>query len=349
MTDRSTNALPAGAAARVAGFLGRPAGKAGAALLAGVAVLGGTACAVAARARRAEREHPPRGRFVEAAGVRLHYVERGAGPPLVLLHGNGAMVEDWEISSLLGLAAQHHRVVAFDRPGFGHSTRPRRRVWTPEAQAELIHEALRRLGVERPIVVGHSWGALVALALALEHPEDVRGLVLLAGYYFPTARADVALLSPPAVPVLGDLMRYTLSPLLGRALAPRILAKIFAPAPVPPRFAAEFPLELALRPSQIRASAADTALMIPGAASLAGRYGELRMPLAIMAGTGDEIVDPARQAERLHAAIAGSELRLIEGGGHMIHHAVPHQVVDLVRHVAERADERPARRRAAAE
>ena len=72
-------------------------------------------------AKKAEAENPPKGRFVEVNGVRLHYVERGDGDPIVLLHGNGSMVEDFECSGLIDIAAKQYRVIAFDRPGFGHS------------------------------------------------------------------------------------------------------------------------------------------------------------------------------------------------------------------------------------
>jgi pimeloyl-ACP methyl ester carboxylesterase len=318
----------------------------GGALLASAAALGAAALFNRARSKKAEREHPPHGRFLEVEGVRLHYVERGRGAPLVLLHGNGAMVEDFEISGILDLAARDRRVIAFDRPGFGHSARPRNRVWTPAAQAELVHAALKQLGVVRPMVVGHSWGTLVALALALAHPEDVRGLVLLSGYYYPTLRADVGLLSPPAIPVIGDVMRYTVSPLLGRLAAPKMIRKVFAPSAVPARFEAEFPVALTLRPSQIRASAADTALMIPAAAELSRRYGELTAPVGIMAGAADEIVDVGRHAERLHRELEGSELRRIDGAGHMVHHVAPAEVVELISRIERRSGERP---RAAAE
>lgn len=298
------------------------------------AALTATALYVRWQARRAERRNPPWGRFIEVDGIRLHYVERGEGPPVVLLHGNGAMVDDFAISGVLDRAQNSYRTIAFDRPGFGYSERPRHRLWTPRAQAALLAKAFAQLGIERAIVVGHSWGTLAALALALDHPALVRGLVLMAGYYFPTARADVPLLSPPALPVLGDVMRYTISPLLGRLLAPRLIAKIFAPRPVPPRFVSEFPLGLALRPWQIRASAEDTAFMIPGAASLAGRYASLDVPVAILAGAGDRIVDVGRQAVALHRVLPQSELRVVPGLGHMMHYAVPDDVVATIDSVA---------------
>src|ERR1700682_3520953 len=127
-------------------------------------------------AKNAENDNPPKGRFIEVDGVRLHYVERGTGRPLVLLHGNGSMIQDFESSGLIDLAAKNYRVIVFDRPGFGHSSRPRNVVWAPEAQAELFANALERLNVRQAIVLGHSWGASVAVALATRRPALVEAL-----------------------------------------------------------------------------------------------------------------------------------------------------------------------------
>ena len=302
--------------------LGWPARTATAAL--------GAALFNAWRARQAERDHPPIGRFLDIDGVRLHYLVRGEGPALVLLHGNGAMIEDFAISGILDRLAQRFRVIAVDRPGFGHTNRPRWRVWTAQAQAELVHNALARLGVEQAIVLGHSWGTMVALSLALDHPADVRSLVLLAGYYFPTVRADVLAFSIPAAPVIGDLLDWTIMPIIGRAVRPLVFRKLFAPAPVSPQFDAEFPTELALRPSQIKASAVDTELMGVSSAALAGRYSELEMPIVIMAGRHDRIVDFGRHSRRLADAAPNTVLIPLEHAGHMLHHDVPDKVVDAV-------------------
>ena len=228
-------------------------------------------------AQKAERRNPPLGRFITVDGVRLHYVERGTGTPLVLLHGNGSMIEDFQSSGLIDLAAKKYRVIAFDRPGFGHSDRPRSTIWTPEAQADLIAAALKKIGVPRAIILGHSWGTLVALALAMKYPQEVQALVLASGYYYPNARADVVILSPPAIPLIGDLLSHTLSPLLSRLMWPLLLRKIFGPSPVPEKFKG-FPEEMAVRPSQIRASAAESALMIPSAHTLGKQYRLLQMP-----------------------------------------------------------------------
>jgi pimeloyl-ACP methyl ester carboxylesterase len=225
------------------------------------AALGGAALYNRAQARRAERDNPPAGRFLEVDGTRLHYLDEGPADvattgvggdsPVVLLHGNTVTLDDWIVSGVFDLIARSRRVVAFDRPGFGYSERPRDRSWTPAAQAHLLRRACRRLRVERP--VGHSWATLVALAWALRVPEEVAGLVLLSGYYFPSPRLDAWLVTPAVVPVLGDLLNHTVSPPLMHMTLPGTLRTMFAPHRVPDRFHDVFPKSLIPRPKQIRA------------------------------------------------------------------------------------------------
>lgn len=301
-----------------------------AALLAGVAAaLVGTAIAVRQRAEEAERDNPPLGRFITVDGIRLHYVERGSGQPVVLLHGNGSMVQDFIVSGLFDLAADKYRVIAFDRPGYGYSNRPRGKIWGPDRQAQLLHKALLQLGVSKPVVVGHSWGTLVAIALGLAYPDFVKSLMLLSGYYYPSARPEVPLMSSSAIPLIGDLMRYTVSPVLSRLIWPALRKRIFRPAPVPRRFSA-FPVDMMVRPSQLRAAAAESAMMVPAAFSMRKRYRELQMPVVIMAGSGDKMVDTREQSERLHRELPQSDLHLRLGVGHMIHHLVPDEVVAAI-------------------
>jgi pimeloyl-ACP methyl ester carboxylesterase len=284
-------------------------------------------------AKKAEHDNPPAGRFLDVNGVRLHYVERGSGEPLVLLHGNGSMIQDFESSGLIDFAARDYRVIVFDRPGFGHSDRPRNIVWTPDAQAELIKHALARLGVSNAIVLGHSWGASVAVALALKYPGLVRGLVLASGYYYPTVRPGVVAMAAPTLPLIGDILSHTLSPLISRATWPLIMAKIFGPRSVPRKFEA-FPKEMALRPSQIRASAAESALMIPDAFHLRNKYADLKVPVVIIAGEQDRLVDIDAQSARLHSDVSQSRFHRVPGTGHMIHQTATDQVMSAISEVA---------------
>lgn len=307
----------------------------GAALGLAAAALAAAAAVNVYRARRAERRHPPMGRFVEVDGVRLHCLEKGAGPPVLLIHGNIVNAEDFAHSGLIDALAARHRVIAFDRPGMGHSDRPRGTAWTPAAQAALLRRACDALGVARPVVLGHSLGAVVAMAMALDHPGAVRGLVLLDGYYFPTVRGDTALALPPAIPVLGDALGYTVSPLAGAALMPAFIKGMFAPCPVPDRFAGHFSTAMALRPRQLRAMSQDGAMMIPAVAAMQDRYGDLTVPLAILAGADDKVADIGRQSQRLHEAVPHSTLHLVPGVGHMIHYAAPEAVLAAIHRVSE--------------
>jgi pimeloyl-ACP methyl ester carboxylesterase len=267
-------------------------------------------------------------------GVRLHYSDRGQGSPVVLIHGNAVTGDDWNTSGVAELLLHDYRVIIFDRPGFGYSERPRGHLWTAAQQAELLHKALRQLGVERPVVVGHSWGTIVALALAERHETDTAGLVLLSGYYFWTLRPDALLVALGALPVVGDVLRYTVSPLLGWLQMPLLKWAMFSPARVPARFQAEYSPAMALRPSQIRATSVDGALMIPGALALRGDYKELTLPVVIIAGEGDKVVFK-RRSEHLAAEIRGSVLQIVKGAGHMVHHLAARQVAQAVEDVAE--------------
>jgi pimeloyl-ACP methyl ester carboxylesterase len=312
----------------------------------GAAALAGAGAFFAAfesyRTGKAERDNPPLGHFIEVESVRLHTLDcgRDAGPaeagefkpgrPVVLIHGNGVMLEDFVISGVVDRVAGAHRVICFDRPGFGHSERPHDRVWTPRAQASLLLRALARMGAERPIVVGHSFGALVALAMALEHPEAIAGIVLISGYYYPSTRLDVPVFAPPAIPVIGDLLRHTIAPTIGRMIRPAVIRSMFSPRRTPERFKQDFPLAMMVRPSQIRAAAEDAAVMVPAAAEMAPFYRSLAIPALILAGAEDAIVSTRDQPARLNAELPQNELWAEPGIGHMLHYAAPDLVVDAI-------------------
>ena len=318
------------------------ASRTGTILAASAAALAAAAVYNVYRTRKVEHEHPPSGRFITVDGVRLHYLEKGEGPPVVLLHGNVVTAEDYVISGVFDRVARNHRVIAFDRPGFGYSDRPQGSLWTAIEQADLLLEAFYQLGIERPVVVGHSWGTLVALELALSYANAVSGLVLLAGYYSQTVRADVPLVAPSAIPVLGDLLRYTVSPLVGAALMPLNIKVMFAPLEVPERFRREFPNGFPVRPSQIRAEAQDAVTMVPAVFEMAERVHDLNIPVTIMAGTRDRVVDHESHAKWFHEKIPGSVLQLVPGAGHMFHYAVPDQVAEAIEAVSDRANRQPA-------
>jgi pimeloyl-ACP methyl ester carboxylesterase len=294
------------------------------------AALGASAMFNQWSASRAEAKYPPLGRIIEVDGVNLHFFEKGEGSPIVLLHGSGSLVQDMTVSGLVDRLAERHRVIVFDRPGYGWSSRPAGRDWSPAAQAALFAAAAEQSGAERPLLFGHSWGTLPAIAWALDRPADVRGLVLAAGYYFPTPRPDALFTAILASPVLGDLVAHTIAPLQTRLTGPAGFRMIFSPSETPQRFLDEMPFALMLRPIQLHATAADSATMPIAAAALEPRYGELTLPVTIIWGEGDKLVDQANQSARLAELLPTARAVPLADVGHMVHQVALDEVVAAI-------------------
>ena len=276
----------------------------------------------------------PPGRFVVAGGARLHYVRAGEGPPLVYVHGAKGSTYDFTLSVAPRLAARY-ATVAIDRPGSGYSTRPASGGNGPEAQAAVLRAAAAQLGLERPLLVGHSFGAAVALAWALDAPGDVAAVVTIGAYALPLGGPPpwvVALLRSPALlRGMGALGRSR----VGRPLVHAATKRAFSPAPVPPAYLDVAPL-LALQPSALASDAADHAAVEAGLASLRSRYPELRVPLVVVVGEQDRMVPP-EVSERLHALVPRSELVRVPGTGHLPQFSAPGAVVAAVDRAAELA------------
>ena len=277
-----------------------------------------------------EAEDPVVGRFITVDGTRLHYIDRGTGTPVVFLHGNGSMIADFVSSGITECSDAGYRAIAFDRPGFGYSERPRGRRWGPFEQARLLLQAFALLDIERPIIVGHSWGTLVALALALEGGKDVAGLVLLSGYYYPVPRPRAKAQQGSSFPFVDDVVRQAVMPFVWRLTAPGAVKRIFAPCAVPERFKRTYSLADALRPSQMRAVEEEAAMLTEAAKTLSELYGELSIPVRLIAGSDDRIVETAKHSARLHQELTTSTFRIVPDCGHMVHHAAPEEVIAAI-------------------
>lgn len=298
---------------------------------------GGSALATWRRARTISTDlHPPIGDTVEIDGVALHHIDVGPrdAPAILFLHGNGACIEDLTVSGLIEVLSPHYRCIVPDRPGYGHSSRPGGRSYTPEDQAELMIGLLAALGVERPLVVGHSWGALIAMALALHPREPVRGAVLMSGYYYPQERSDVFVMSLPATPVIGPALIWTLGPQTMRRMAPQLLAHMFSPHPVPERIHTDYPFVYGERPGQMRAATAELSIMRRAARDLAPRYASCPVPVALLHGAEDKAIAAALHTSRLAAEIPSAKLTLLPGLGHMIHYFAHEPIRDAIDGIA---------------
>lgn len=269
---------------------------------------------------------PPRyaSRFVTVDGTRLHYIVQGMGRTVVLIHGNPGSAYDW--LPVLTPLALHHRVIVFDRPGHGHSQRPKHGEDTVEGQAQLIHDALVQLRVERPIIVGHSWAGALALIYAIDYAKEVLAVLVVAPAVYEGHDGGSFLTGLPTVPVIGDAANYMLTPLLGSSLIRSELKKAFAPDPVPKNY-----LHAALsewtRPGRVRAYALDETMFNSSLRKFSPRYPEITVPLSILAGDSDLIVSGKENALRLHEAVPKSRLVVLPRTGHEIPFTKPQSII----------------------
>ena len=301
--------------------------------LAVVAALLGVGAAITfVGARLIERAHPPRGRFIEVNGLRQHVVELGERPSatetpaIVLLHGAGCSLEDMRLALGDRLAARH-RVILLDRPGLGWSERGGPDASSPAWQAAMLDALLERLDVRRAILIGHSWGGLLALTFALDHPQRVAGLVVIAPPTHPWLGHGTWLNSAFGIPAFGWLFAHTLTLPFGALLIAPGFRNAFRPQSPPPDYMKLTAARLLLRPATLLANSADIAGLKAFLKRQAERYSTLSAPLIILTGDGDTVVSPQHHAMRLAAAVSGAELEVLPGFGHLLHHAAADRIV----------------------
>jgi pimeloyl-ACP methyl ester carboxylesterase len=265
--------------------------------------------------------------FVTVNGTRLHFVIKGAGRPVVLIHGNPGSCQDW--TRLLGPLSIHNKAIAFDRPGHGHSDRPKHEEATVEVQARLLHDALNQLKIERPVVVGHSWGGALALVYAMNYPKEVAGVVLVAPAIYESQDSDSFLTKLPAVPVVGDAVNFVLTPLFAASVVRSDLKKAFSPDPVPKNYLRSVLSEWT-RPKKVKWYSIDDALLNDCLKKYSPRYSEMHAPLSILAGDSDLIVPEKDNAERLHQVLPKSHLVILTKTGHQIPFTRSQAVIDEI-------------------
>ena len=281
----------------------------------------------------AVRTHPPEGQIIVIGPIQVHAVVMGSGPDLVLLHGSSGNTRDFT-HSLAGKLAERYRVIVMDRPGHGYTDRMNFTGATITEQAELLSAAAARLGAERPIVLGHSYGGAVALAWAVHRPDNISGLVLLASPSQPWTTPLDRFYRVTSHPVLGRLMVPLITAFTDDARVSQRLDEIFAPQAPPDGYHAHVGAGLTLRRSSLRANALQRANLLREIIALHPLYPSISVPTEIVHGTTDTTVGLKIHAEPLARQIPGARLTVLEGIGHMPQHAAQDQVVDAVRRVA---------------
>ena len=279
---------------------------------------------------------PPAGRLIEVAGRRVHLLDEGHGPALVALHGAGGSLLDFTLSIQPALA-RRHRIIAFDRPGLGHSGALHGKGETPLEQARHLDAAAAELGVERAVILGHSFGGAVALAWALVNPARVAGLVILSGASMPWEGSAGWRYALIANPLSGAVLVPMAARALPRRLLERMVAEIFAPQRPPAGYLEGIDRALTLRPDVLRANARQINRLKGALRQMARAWPALDVPVEILHGTADGVLPIDVHARPLQAALPDARLSELAGIGHMPHHAAPDAVLAAVARAVARA------------
>lgn len=284
----------------------------------------------------AERRVPPVGKFVEIDGNRIHYVETGQGRPILFIHGLGGTLHHFR-QPLFG-RLHGYRLVALDRPGSGYSSLAPGASGRLRQQARVLASFIEAAGLEKPLLVGHSLGGAVALAVALDHAWLVSGLALISPLTHSRGKGPDPF---AALAVPSQFRRWLLSNTIAVPAALKqataTLAYIFAPQAVPAGYMTEGGGYAGLRPAHVYGTSSDYTDLEPGLSAQQERYAELALPVGILFGTADQVLNPEEQGLSMQGQIAGLELELLDGIGHMPQFAVPERAAAFIERIAQRA------------
>lgn len=286
---------------------------------------------------------PALGRHVQVSDARLHLIETNQdalGLPVLLLHGASSNAREWQ--TRVAPALPNRRLIALDRPGYGQSDAPAG-CHKLDRQAQFAVGALDALGVDQALVVAHSLGAGTALRMALDHPDRVAGLVLLAPASHPYPSGNAWYVVVGATPVLGQAFSWTLPPIAGPLQAKAGIAGTFAPETVADDYAEQTGLGLLFRPWTFAANARQVRATNPEFAAQAPRYSTITQPTVILTPDKDRVVSPKIHARALAAAIPGAELVVLEGAGHGLPQTRPREIADAVAKVTEKIAAQPSK------
>ncbi|WP_334176800.1 alpha/beta hydrolase [Pseudoxanthobacter sp.] len=300
---------------------------------------------------RIERQFPPLGDVVEVEGVGLHVVDVPAAaddaPVMVILHGTACSLRD-PLAALGPALEGRARLLFLDRPGHGYSFDEHGSHAGLSEQADLVAALLDRLGIDKAVIVGHSFGGSVAAAFAVRHQPRTAAAVLVSPATHPWDDGFAWQRDLVSAPVVGSLFVDTLVTPLALSMLDGSVASVFAPEPVPADIIDRTGAPLAVRPEAVRATSREVAVLNDHLARLVPRYSELKVPVTLIAGDADQVVPVGLHAHPFVARAPHTELVLLSGAGHMPHHTnTPAVVAAIERVLARVAGNRPSAPRAA--
>jgi len=264
------------------------------------------------------------GDFVTIKEDKIRIVQKGEGPDILLIHGKPGILDDWEY--FFNVLSKDYRVTSFDRPGYGFSSFHYNS--SPlKYNMEIVSGLINKLSLRNVIVVGHSYGSLIALALAVENTAPVRGYILLSPETYP--KGGFTFFNRIArYPVPG---RGFFRIIKGFILPPAIKADLemaFNPDTLPDDYYKER-INLFLQTKTLISMAREESYLKSEADPVKALYKDITKPVLIIYGKNDKVI-PVYIAQELKKRITGSKLVILKDTGHMVQYREPEELKNQI-------------------
>ena len=294
-----------------------------------------------------QAKYPPVGQFIrvdyQGKLIRLHYLDSlqyqlarhkdTNQPTIILIHGATGNLIDFK-TSLFASLSEKFRVVAFDRPGFGYSERPRHgdsAMWcSPKEQMEIIRSGIETLNIQNPIILGHSLAGPIVLDYLLHHDREISLAILLSPVSHPWPNGVTWYNYLDRLPILKEIFSYTWLPILGYFSTSSGLKRLFHPEPVPTDYRDKTALDLFFRPRVMLDNFRDQRLLCEYVARAGRAYRSIQTPVKIISGTEDTVVISWLHSEKLSYELQSADWTDLPDVGHSPHHSHTQEVIDNI-------------------
>ncbi len=280
------------------------------------------------------KEHAPPGQLLATPSGNVHALLRaGSGRTVVFVHGNPGLALDF--APVMAALPADLNLIAVDRPGYGWTERPEAEM-SPLQQAEMLRAGVAALKVQKPVLVGFSFGGPLVLAWAQAYPDEVSALVLLGAVADPhVPHAMGGAQSMLAWPLWGTFMSRAIAPFLAPSAIARGYVDAFFPKPVDAEVVARGQLHFA-RPSTLQASARDWQVLNGALGQLEKNGRAVNVPLEALYANQDRVVGLSH-GKFVESNVKGAHVEYVEQAGHQLMSTHTEAVVATVQRALERS------------